>query len=68
MFIIEGGGGWFMVFNATFNDISVIIYRGGQFYWGRKPEYPERITNHGQTTGKLYHLRMRVECTLFCKL
>jgi hypothetical protein len=21
---------------------------------------------HGQATGKLYHLRLRVECTLFC--
>ena len=32
----------FIVFNATFNNISV--YRGGQFYWGRKPEYPKKIT------------------------
>ena len=24
--------------------------------------------NHGQATGKLYHLLLRVECTLFCKL
>jgi hypothetical protein len=24
-------------------------------------EYPERITDHGQATGKLYHLRLRVE-------
>jgi hypothetical protein len=30
---------WLMVFNATFNNIS--IYRGGQFYWWKKPEYPE---------------------------
>jgi hypothetical protein len=27
--------------------------------------YPERTTDHGQATGKLYHLRLRVECTLF---
>ena len=27
---------------------------------------PERTTDHGQATGKLYHLRLRVECTLFC--
>jgi hypothetical protein len=29
-----------MVFNATFNNISVS--RGGQCYWWRKPEYPEK--------------------------
>jgi hypothetical protein len=27
-----------------------------------------RTTDHGQATGKLYHLRLRVECTLFCNL
>ena len=30
--------GWFMGLNATFNYIQ--LYRGGQFYWWRKPEYP----------------------------
>ena len=39
--------GYSMVFNATFNDISV-IYRGGQFYWWRKPEYPEKTTDPPQ--------------------
>ena len=30
----------------------------------KKPEYPERTTEHGQATGiELYHLRLRVECT-----
>jgi hypothetical protein len=24
--------------------------------------------HHGQVTGKLYYLRLRVECTLFCNL
>ena len=28
----------------------------------------ERTTDHGQATGKLYHLRLRVECTFFCNL
>ena len=28
----------------------------------------ERTTDHGQETGKLYHLRLRVECTLFCNI
>ena len=32
---------------------------------GLKPEYPERTTDPWQATGKLYHLRLRVECTLF---
>jgi hypothetical protein len=34
---------------------------------GKKPEYLERTTDHGQATGKL-HLRLQVECTLFCNL
>jgi hypothetical protein len=29
---------------------------------------PARTTDHGQATGKLYHLRLRVECTLCCHL
>jgi hypothetical protein len=33
-----------------------------------KPEYPERITDHGQATGKLDQLRLRVEYTLSCDL
>ena len=28
----------------------------------------ERTTNHGQATGIFYHLRLRIECTLFCNL
>ena len=32
-----------MVFNATFNNISVISW--GQFCWWRKQEFPEKTTN-----------------------
>jgi hypothetical protein len=40
------------------------LYHGDQFLWWKKPEYPERTTDHGKATGKPYHLLLRVECTL----
>jgi hypothetical protein len=46
------------------SSISWILTRFPNQHGSR--EYPERTTEHGQATGKLYHMRLRVECTLFC--
>ena len=46
-----------MVSNATFKIYFGYIH-SGQFYWWKKPEYPEKTINLSQVIDKLYHIML----------
>jgi len=52
-----------MVYNATFNNISVISWR--QFYWWKKPLYTEKTTGLPQPVTNFFHIMLyRVHLTM----
>ena len=44
---------------SCLTPLSILeLYRGCQFYWWKKPEYPKKPTNMPQVIDKLYHLML----------